>query len=123
MANVELRAYFFSLAPTRETEDDSGVEGTGVVASSRNTPASVSRAVARVVIVVLFSLMFVLLNWPPGRDLIPAPARPYYSYITYLVLVLGPTWAGRLVKSRLVVVVSVRVVALRGVVIFPLVKR
>lgn len=65
---MELRAYFFSVAPKRETEDDSGVEGTGVVASSRNTLASVSSAVARVVIVVLFSLMFVLLNWPPGRD-------------------------------------------------------
>lgn len=39
------------------------------------------------------------------------------------VLVLGPTWAGRLVKSRLIVVVSVRVVALLCVVNFPLVNR
>lgn len=43
--------------------------------------------------------------------------------ICILVLVLGPTWAGRLVKSRLIVVVSVRVVALLCVVNFPLVNR
>lgn len=60
-----------------------------------------------------------------ARTGFPAPARPYYSIylLMFLVLVLGPTWAGRLVKSRLVVVVSVRVVALLCVVNFPLVNR
>lgn len=57
-----------------------------------------------------------------------APCLPdritlYSVSISVLVLVLGPTWAGRLVKSRLVVVVSVRVVALLCVVNFPLVNR
>ena len=65
-------AYFFPIALERETEDDSGLAG--VVAISLNTPASVSSVVARVVIVVLFSLMFVLLNWPPGRDFTPPRA-------------------------------------------------
>ena len=81
MAKVELLAYFFSIDPKMETEDDSGVEGTGVLASSRNTPASVSSAVARVVMVVSFSLMFVLLNWPPGRVSPRLPDRiTLYTY-------------------------------------------